>query len=383
MKSLSLSLFAGLAFTLLFPARTLRSEDVTGRTGLGGSLGISDFLNPDSIRRQTNTGSAASGWIRHGLTSRGELQVAFDNIQAKGKESRSLSRLRPLTLNWLQSFGEGKWTPYLSGGAGPVWVRRVENFYENRMMMSLRGGAGIERRVFEDIGIGTGLTYHYVFSDGRYAPSSAALSLQVSANWFFPCGAPGPKPQEKAAPPPPPPSDADGDGIPDSRDSCPGTAAGVAVDALGCPKDSDGDGVVDNQDDCPNTPPGTLINDAGCPAKKVSVTLDLKFATGKATLGKEFDPQLTKCADFMKRFPSTTVLIEGHSDSSGSAAKNKALSQRRADAVRSALVERFDIPAERVTAKGFGIESPIADNATAEGRAANRRVVATLSAFEK
>lgn len=85
----------------------------------------------------------------------------------------------------------------------------------------------------------------------------------------------------------------------------------------------------------------------------------------------------------MKRFPSTTVLIEGHSDSSGSASKNKALSQRRADAVRSALVERFGIPAERVTAKGFGIESPIADNATAEGRAANRRVVATLSAFEK
>lgn len=195
MKSLSLSLFAGLAFTLLFPARTLRSEDVTGRTGLGGSLGISDFLNPDSIRRQTNTGSAASGWIRHGLTSRGELQVAFDNIQAKGKESRSLSRLRPLTLNWLQSFGEGKWTPYLSGGAGPVWVRRVENFYENRMMMSLRGGqesnVGCLRTLASGPGSPTTMSFQMV--DTPHPPPHLAYRFPPIGSSLVAHPAPNPK----------------------------------------------------------------------------------------------------------------------------------------------------------------------------------------------
>lgn len=59
--------------------------------------------------------------------------------------------------------------------------------------------------------------------------------------------------------------DSDGDGVPDSSDKCPGTPAGVKVDASGCPLDSDGDGVLDNQDQCPNTPAGTAVGTNGCP----------------------------------------------------------------------------------------------------------------------
>ena len=59
--------------------------------------------------------------------------------------------------------------------------------------------------------------------------------------------------------------DSDGDGVKDGDDQCPGTPAGVEVDAVGCPVDSDGDGVADYQDSCPNTPTGARVNGQGCP----------------------------------------------------------------------------------------------------------------------
>ena len=61
------------------------------------------------------------------------------------------------------------------------------------------------------------------------------------------------------------PLDSDGDGIPDYRDVCPDTPKGVKVDDLGCPLDSDGDGVPDYKDKCPNTPAGVQVDSEGCP----------------------------------------------------------------------------------------------------------------------
>ena len=67
------------------------------------------------------------------------------------------------------------------------------------------------------------------------------------------------------------------------------------------------------------------------------------------------------------------MVVEGHTDSQGSASSNQDLSQRRAEAVRDYLVSR-GIAGDRLTAQGFGPSRPIADNGTAEGRANNRRV---------
>lgn len=361
-------------------ALSLHAENVKERWGVGGGMGLSDFVISSEVREATKPGVYSGGWLRYGMTERGEVMVAIDNVQAGGKDGHSMARLRPVTANWFQSFGKGRWSPYVSAGAGPAWVRGTGESYKDRMLLSVRGGLGLERMVGAAVGIGAGMTYHYAFADGRYAPSSSALAFQLSGNYYFYCGK---KPETKVVvPPPAPPSvaDADGDGVPDTRDTCPGTPKGVAVDALGCPKDSDGDEVMDSDDKCPNTPAGALVNEEGCPIEKVSVSLDVKFMTGKAVLAPEAHDQLQKVAAFMKKHSDTTIVIEGHSDNVGLAAKNKVLSQGRADAVRNELVEKFGIAAGRISAKGFGSEVPIASNATPEGRTANRRVVATISA---
>jgi outer membrane protein OmpA-like peptidoglycan-associated protein len=69
------------------------------------------------------------------------------------------------------------------------------------------------------------------------------------------------------------------------------------------------------------------------------------------------------------------VVVEGHTDSAGPAAFNLELSQRRAAAVKAWLVQKGGVAAGRIEAKGYGPRKPIADNATSEGRAKNRRVV--------
>lgn len=104
------------------------------------------------------------------------------------------------------------------------------------------------------------------------------------------------------------------------------------------------------------------------------VTLgDVLFAFNKAELSPQAAPRLDKLASFLQQFPERKLLIEGYTDSVGSDAYNQELSARRAGAVRDALVAR-SVDAGRITARGYGKVYPVADNASPEGRAMNRRV---------
>lgn len=179
------------------------------------------------------------------------------------------------------------------------------------------------------------------------------------------------------------PVDSDGDGVIDENDKCPGTPAGVAVDSMGCPLDSDGDGVTDNLDECPNTEAGAVVDEKGCVGVTQTLTvesieLSIQFPTGSNAIKEQYQPELQKVADFLKRHTDLTVDIEGHTDSQGSAAFNKKLSQSRADSVKNELVSRYGIAEDRVNAIGYGEEKPIATNDTAAGRQENRRVVAVM-----
>lgn len=177
------------------------------------------------------------------------------------------------------------------------------------------------------------------------------------------------------------PLDSDKDGIIDGNDNCPGTAAGVAVDAKGCPLDSDKDGVIDSADQCPNTRAGLAVDRKGCPPpieENVKIAIGVLFASGKADITENSTDDIKKLGDFMQTYPTTTTVIEGHTDSVGSADLNKGLSQRRADAVRDYLIKNYSIDPNRIKAVGYGSERPVADNATAAGRKLNRRIEAAI-----
>lgn len=101
------------------------------------------------------------------------------------------------------------------------------------------------------------------------------------------------------------------------------------------------------------------------------------FETAKATLKKESYVELDRVAQLMIDYPSIKIEIAGYTDNVGSVESNKKLSQDRADEVASYLVSK-NIRKSRITAMGYGMENPIADNSDAEGRQKNRRVEFTI-----
>ncbi|MFK5970019.1 MAG: OmpA family protein [Candidatus Marithrix sp.] len=108
------------------------------------------------------------------------------------------------------------------------------------------------------------------------------------------------------------------------------------------------------------------------------VTLgDVLFGTGKATLLSAAQKNINKIANFLNQHPERNVLIGGHTDNRGSDEYNLGLSQRRADAVRFALIQR-NVASNRIQSQGFGETQPVASNSFDGGRQQNRRVEITI-----
>jgi outer membrane protein OmpA-like peptidoglycan-associated protein len=105
---------------------------------------------------------------------------------------------------------------------------------------------------------------------------------------------------------------------------------------------------------------------------------DVLFATGRSELQGGAVRNLDQLAAFLRQYPERTAIIEGHTDSVGSASSNLALSQRRADAVVQYLI-RQGVDANRLRATGLGQGYPVAGNDTTSGRQQNRRVEITIS----
>jgi OmpA-OmpF porin, OOP family len=178
-------------------------------------------------------------------------------------------------------------------------------------------------------------------------------------------------------------ADTDGDGVVDKDDKC-STVAGPVANG-GCPwPDADGDGVLDKDDKCPNEA-GTGSN-SGCPeviSQAAEALLQelpkfILFNTGKSTFKAGVTEKLDAMVDVMNTNPNANFVIEGHTDSTGSANVNSRISKARAMAVRDYLVKK-GIATTRLDAQGFGEGQPIASNDTAEGREQNRRVVVKVT----
>ena len=169
--------------------------------------------------------------------------------------------------------------------------------------------------------------------------------------------------------------DTDKDGINDEEDKCP-TEAGPANNQ-GCPfKDTDGDGVNDDNDKCP-TVAGVREND-GCPAIPGFDARNVQFVTGKATLSKSATVELNELAEYLVKYPELKLAINGHTDNVGTAQVNQRLSDRRAASAKNYLVKK-GVSADRITAAGFGMTQPLADNNSAANRSLNRRIEFKIS----
>ncbi|MEO8087410.1 MAG: OmpA family protein [Bacteroidota bacterium] len=169
--------------------------------------------------------------------------------------------------------------------------------------------------------------------------------------------------------------DRDEDGVADKDDACP-DEKGIAA-LQGCP-DRDGDGIADKDDLCPDST-GIAAN-KGCPEVKEEVKklfeqalTGLQFETGKETIKKSSYHILDEVVKAMIENHQYKLVISGHTDNTGSAAKNLELSEKRAAAAKYYLTSH-GIEEARINSGGYGDTLPVADNKTKNGRAKNRRV---------
>jgi len=270
-------------------------------------------------------------------------------------------------------------------GAWPRGVTGAGARY--RAALSTRAGlrAALGPTTELEAGAGTGL------GEAGYGRESWRLFAAIRwrplpPGWTPP---PTPPPAPQVGPPPPPAtvaptpeagSDDDGDGVLVPLDLCPDQPGTLEND--GCP-DRDKDGIPDPQDKCPDEP-GPAVSD-GCPpaedeplveieTQRLTLRDAIQFDFGKDTIKPESDRILQQIATLLSQNPDVKhIRVEGHTDNVGSRAYNVDLSQRRAASVVRALVAR-GVTRGVLYPKGYGFDRPVADNATALGRAKNRRV---------
>lgn len=227
--------------------------------------------------------------------------------------------------------------PYLALGAGYLEFDPQHNFASKQETGTANGGVGVRWMITQRFGANVDWRAVYGFDD-----KTTDSVLTAGLNYYF----------GNVTPPAPP-----------------------------APLDSDGDGVTDDIDQCPGTPAGTRVDSVGCPlpvAQVASIKLKVNFGFDSTVVQEQYFSDLAELAEFLKRFEDLQVDVEGHTDSTGPDDYNQTLSQNRAQAVVDMLVNEYGIAAQRLEAKGYGETQPVASNDTEEGRAENRRVMATL-----
>lgn len=183
-----------------------------------------------------------------------------------------------------------------------------------------------------------------------------------------------------------PPPDRDSDGVADASDACPDEAGTPDPDPTrnGCPdRDRDHDGIANSEDACPNDagPANPDPKRNGCPkailsGDQIRILDQVKFKSASVRIqpGKDSVEVLMAVRQVMIDHPNVKkVRVEGHTDGVGNAARNRALSAGRAQAVVKWLIEH-GVERERLVAEGFGPDRPVAPNNTPAGRRENRRV---------
>jgi len=335
---------------------------------------------PDSSRDADTGFAGASVTIGKVFRERWNIegQFGFLNIGGDSGEGGVDQDQIYFNANALNIYNRGgPVQPYLLGGLGYQQTSIYGQSDDNGFQATL--GGGIMVPLFDD---STRLRAELLgrFQNGDESYTDWLINLGVS----IPFGKKAEAMPETVVVPAVP-VDSDKDGVPDSIDRCPVTPANLTVDQYGCTLDADRDGVADALDRCWDTPLNTAVDVNGCSlgagavqsaatAQSGVIELpDVNFRTNSDILLDGATVSLDAVALTLLDDSVTVVEVAGHTDSDGDPAINASLSENRALAVRDYLISRGVAPS-RITARGYGAAEPIGDNATAAGRAANRRV---------
>jgi len=310
--------------------------DIADEYGYGGAIGkpITKWLNLEAYYFNFNNVDISNG----------APGAQVDKIQGYGLTALFFPDHDAIPLYFLAGYAYGDFD--------------TENPDQNEAAQFIDAGVGYIQPL-NDYGIALRGEYRYrnIHVDGgtpntyeeNFDGHVLSVYLQIPLGSPPPKPAPAPQPQPVAAPVQP--ADSDGDGVPDNRDQCPGTPAGIQVDANGCPV-----------------------------AKAAPIVLKgVTFEFNSARLTSDATRRLNNVVNALKGSPSIQVLIEGHTDSIGGASYNLELSKERAASVRQYLVDH-GINSNRMNSKGFGETQPVAPNTKPNGadnpagRAQNRRV---------
>lgn len=294
-------------------------------------------IYPDSKRDTDGNAFDYGAGFGKQLTDSWALELYFNRSSLRNKFDDDHTTLSQLNLDVLHIWNRrSTFAPYVQVGAG--WLQVSEHGYPNGSYFNAEGGVGAFIKLWENADGSRSFSLRPDVrarwdhqGTGGVVPitrSGDMVDLIYTLGFTLSFGPPVPAPAPVAA------------------------AAVVAVPVAAAPAAAP-----------PPPPPPADV-----------VLHGVEFATDSATLTAGSKPVLDNVAAELKQNPGMKVELQGHTDSTGSAPHNLELSQRRAEAVRDYLVGA-GVPAAQLTARGYGQSQPIASNATAEGRAENRRTV--------
>ena len=141
--------------------------------------------------------------------------------------------------------------------------------------------------------------------------------------------------------------------------------------------DDDKDGVINAKDKCLDTLHGVKVDKDGCEILSKPVSLNILFEVDKSIVRDVDLTQFNKYVKYLNRYPESTIILKGHTDSSGGTKSNLLLSKQRASSAKKVLV-KMGINKSRIKTVGYGESKPIVANDTKENKQLNRRVTAQI-----
>ena len=315
-----------------------------------------------------------------------ELSLLYsDSVKSDDLIPNNRTNIYRVALNGVYEFEKTSFEQlFVKAGIGYETMNR--DFADNSDGGFVDAGAGVKIPFADNLALKLEAVYMLKYNTNSSGDNWGDSNLAVLAGLNYAFGkkaqpAPEPTPEPEPAPAPAPvDGDDDNDGVLNSIDECPTTPAGDKVDAKGCTilvdGDDDNDGVLNSADKCPNTPSSVIKVDVeGC-AETINLHVKFEFDSYKVTDASI--ENIKKFGEFMSDRANYKATIVGHTDSSGPAAYNQQLSEKRAKVVTDLIVSEGGVAADRLTSMGKGESEPMVANDTRANRAQNRRTVAEL-----